>query len=168
LVDERKLESTPHEVSEACDCMFCDTCARYERRAGVRRWWVRWYNCFAEMGPFTLYTPWWISGTTMDEPEKQIIVALIKAKDVGEVKEIIYTSMDEPEKQIIVALIKAKDGGEVKEIIYTSYDKRPDKIEFSFINEVEPTWQPSDRFPWEDWMTTCWKRQEYEQREFDV
>jgi hypothetical protein len=63
------------------------------------------------MGPFTLYTPWWISGTTMDEPEKQIIVALIKAKDVGEVKEIIYTSMDEPEKQIIVALIKAKDGG---------------------------------------------------------
>jgi hypothetical protein len=140
LVDERKLESTPHEVSEACDCMFCDTCARYERRAGVRRWWVRWYNCFAEMGPFTLYTPWWISGTTMDEPEKQIIVALIKAKD----------------------------GGEVKEIIYTSYDKRPDKIEFSFINEVEPTWQPSDRFPWEDWMTTCWKRQEYEQREFDV
>lgn len=140
MVDERKLESTPHEVSEACDCMFCDTCARYERRAGVRRWWVRWYNCFAEMGPFTLYTPWWISGTTMDEPEKQIIVALIKAKD----------------------------GGEVKEIIYTSYDKRPDKIEFSFINEVEPTWQPSDRFPWEDWMTTCWKRQEYEQREFDV
>lgn len=140
MVDERKLESTPHEVSEACDCMFCDTCARYERRAGVRRWWVRWYNCFAEMGPFTLYTPWWISGTTMDEPEKQIIVALIKAKDVGEVKEIIYTS----------------------------YDKRPDKIEFSFINEVEPTWQPSDRFPWEDWMTTCWKRQEYEQREFDV
>lgn len=140
MVDERKLESTPHEVSEACDCMFCDTCAHYERRAGVRRWWVRWYNCFAEMGPFTLYTPWWISGTTMDEPEKQIIVALIKAKD----------------------------GEEVKEIIYTSYDKRPDKIEFSFINEVEPTWQPSDRFPWEDWMTTCWKRQEYEQREFDV
>ena len=140
MVDERKLESTPHEVSEACDCMFCEKCAHYERRAGVRRWWVRWYNCFAEMGPFTLYTPWWVSGTTMDEPEKQIMVALIKAKD----------------------------GEEVKEIIYTSYDKRPDKIEFSFINEVGPTWRPSDRFLWADWMTPCWKRQEYEQREFDM
>ena len=102
----------------------------------MKRWWVRWYNCYAEMGPFTLYTPWWESGFTMDEPERQIMVAAVKAPDEERVKEIIYGC----------------------------YDKRPDDIEFSFINERTPDWDPyCDRFEADDWMEACWARDEYQQ-----
>ena len=130
-------ESEPHQVEAPCLCLFCDKCAWYERREGIRRWWVRWYNCFETMGPFTLYTPWWESGFTMEEPERQIMVALIKAKSEDEAKGIIYDA----------------------------YDERPDDIEFSFVDEIEPTWKPNDRFPLATWMRKYWARLRYENKE---
>ena len=116
--------------------MFCEKCAHYERRDGIHRWWVRWYTS-TEMGPFNLFTPWWISGSTMHEPPK-------------------FT---------LVALIKAKDEDEVKEIVFGAYDKRPADIEFSFIEQVEPTWQPNDRFPFDEWMSKYWARPRYKNEE---
>lgn len=86
-----------------------------------------------------LSTPWWQSGVELDEPERQIYVAAIWAKDKAEIKEILYGCYDErPE---------------------------PDDIEISFINERSDDWDPTEnasgRFPWADWMTTYWERMEY-------
>jgi len=108
-----------------------------------KKWWVRWYGCFAVLGEFTLYTPWWQSGSTMQEPERQIFVGAFWADDWDEIEEILYSC----------------------------YDKRPDsgEIEISSIEECPDDWNPredlSDRFPWADWMTPYWERGEYRQEE---
>lgn len=93
------------------------------------------------MGPFTLYTPWWQSGSTSDEPERQIFVAAIKAENKGEVREILRNCFDKP----------------------------PADIEISFLDELEEDWSPeenkSGRFPFADWMKKYWDREKYEQKE---
>lgn len=102
----------------------------------VKKYWVSWYGCYETLGAFTLYSPWWISGLTMDEPERQTLCAAIKT-----------VSEDS-----------------VKEIIYAAYDKMPDAgaIEFRFIEECEDNWEPfSERFPEGAWMGPYWRRPHY-------
>lgn len=106
-----------------------------------RKWWVRWYGCFDTLGEFTLYTPWWQSGTECGEPERQIYVSAIWAEDEAEIKEILYGC----------------------------YDRRPEPgdIEIASIGECPTVWEPSEnksgRFPWAGWMTAYWARGEYRQ-----
>lgn len=105
------------------------------------KWWIGWYGCFATLGEFALYTPWWESGITMEEPERQVYVAAVWAEDEDEIKEIIYGS----------------------------YDKRPEDgaIEFRFIEQMPVDWNPRDnpsgRFSFAEWMVPCWERGEYRQ-----
>jgi len=108
-----------------------------------RKWWVSWYNCFETMGPFTLFSPWWKSGFTMEEPERQTMCAALWAENEAEIEEIIYGC----------------------------YDERPEagSIEFRFMEEHDDDWHPrdnlNDRFPWQSWMTKYWDRMEYRQVE---
>lgn len=108
-----------------------------------RKWWVRWYGCWETLGPFTLYTPWWESGMTMDEPERQIFCAAIWADDEEEVEAILYRC----------------------------YDKTPEPyaIEVSFCESLEgrdePWKTPGGRFRWAEWMEPYWARGEYRQEE---
>ena len=96
---------------------------------------VRWYD--KGYGPFSLYTPWWISGYDFDN------------------------------NTVFLAAIKAYSTDHVREIIYGCYDEKPDEIEFSFIGEKEDGWEgPTfDRFSWEDWMRMYWNRGVYRQEE---
>jgi len=60
---------------------------------------------------------------------------------------------------IICAAVVAENEDQVREIIYSCYDKRPDNLEFSFINERPDDWSPfNDRFQAKDWMTECWDK----------
>jgi len=102
----------------------------------IKKYWVSWYGCYETLGAFTLYSPWWFSGFTADEPERQTICAAIK------------TTSEEA----------------VKEIVYSSYDKLPDaeSIEFRFIEEADADWEPfTDRFPEGAWMGPYWRRPRY-------
>lgn len=135
------------ELKNISDDEFDACCKKVERERkdrmvqAIKKYWVRWYTCYETMGPFTLYTPWWQSGFTCEEPERQILVAAIKA---------------ESEK-------------EVKDILLGCYDKRPDDIEISFIDELEENWRPetnkSGRFPCASWMSKYWEREKYLQTE---
>jgi len=105
------------------------------------RYWVRWYHCYETMGAFELFTPWWCSGSTSDEPVREILVAAIKADSVDEIREILCNC----------------------------YDKRPESIEISFIEEcTDGSWDPvknvSGRFPFAEWMHKYWEREKYEQK----
>ena len=117
--------------------------AKRKKAKGKQKWWISWYGCFAKLGEFELYTPWWVSGVTCEEPERQTIVAAIWAD--GE--------------------------GEIKEIIYNCYDKRPEpgEIEFRFMEPCSVDWDPREnkngRFPFAKWMEPYWQRGEYRQEE---
>lgn len=105
------------------------------------KWWISWYGCWAKLGAFELYTPWWESGLTMEEPERQIFCAAVWADDEDEIREIIYGS----------------------------YDKRPEdgEIEVRFMEQRPDDWDPcenkSGRFEFADWMHPYWERGEYRQ-----
>jgi hypothetical protein len=86
----------------------------------MRAWWISWYHD-PRSGPFELHSPWWISGSTLEEVSRDTIVAAVQATD---------------EKG-------------AWEVIYASYDNRPDSIEQRFCNELtDREEQPNARQPW--------------------
>lgn len=106
-----------------------------------KRWWVRWYHIQGTMGDFACCSPFWCTGSTMDEPEQRIMCAALKARDEEHVKEIVYGF----------------------------YDERPESIEISFIESRPDDWDPLEnkggRFPPGEWMKAYWDREEYRQEE---
>jgi len=103
----------------------------------VKKFWVSWYTCTKTMGPFTLYTPWWISGETDEEPARSIVCAAIKARD----------------------------DSHVRELIHNGYDKSSGSVEFRFIIEKNDDWEPyTDRFQEDLRMRQYWTRDRYIQK----
>lgn len=86
-------------------------------------WWLSWYHG-KQYGEFELNSPWWMSGTRMND-----------------------------EAITLCAAIKAKTEDNAKQIIFDAYDVCPDSIEFRFIEQRADDWSPfCDRFPKADWM----------------
>lgn len=86
----------------------------------MRAWWLSWY-AHPDDGGFTLHTPWWTSGYTMDEPPRDIIVAAVQAED----EEAAW------------------------EVVHAAYDIPPTHLERRFCDELEDReTQPSARQPW--------------------
>jgi hypothetical protein len=86
-------------------------------------WWLSWYQSEA-LGPFTLDTPWWISGHRM-----------VPAADT------------------IVAAVRAPSAEAAWELILQAYDTRPASLEQRFCEPLGPGEGPfSSRFPRADWM----------------
>ena len=104
----------------------------------MTRFWVSWFGCWETLGKFTLYTPWWESGYTFEETERQCICAAIKARDEDHVREIVIGSYDDP----------------------------PGVFEFRFVEPRPDDWSPyTERFPEAEWMAPYWDREAYEQAE---
>jgi hypothetical protein len=99
--------------------------------ATAHPWWVSWH----EAGAFEYHGPWWVSGYAVefdpDHPSKGVTAG----------------------KPMFCAAVMADDEDQVIETIAAAHDERPGIIEWRFIDEKEPGWQPfSDRFPLADWM----------------
>lgn len=89
----------------------------------MKKWWVSWYDEY-RFGDFELHFPWWISGVRGEDNADMICAAL----------------MADTEEAAI-------------EIVYAVYDKRPDAIEFRFVEGRPDDWSPfCGRFPKADWM----------------
>jgi hypothetical protein len=65
----------------------------------VNEYWISWYHN-PEDGPFELHTPWWISGYTMGDPEKQTIVGGIRAESEEAAYEAVRASYDTPPTEL--------------------------------------------------------------------
>lgn len=90
---------------------------------GLKRFWVSWYAT-PRNGPFTLHTPWWLSGERCSDGAKTVCAAIL-----------------------------AKDEAAAKEAIFAAHDVRPKQIELRFCNERPSDWDPfCDRFPRAKWM----------------
>lgn len=96
----------------------------------MKRFWVSW--CDAEQDYRPLHDPpvlgilgWWCSGETCDEPTRYTIVAWVEAADESAARALL--AADWPETQA---------------------------AEFRFVDEVERSWRPSDRFPLASWTET--------------
>lgn len=86
------------------------------------KWWISWYDTGV---PFTLETPWWISGYVVWPDEQATICAAVAAPDAE-------------------AAMK---------IIRDAHDTAPGTIQWRFVDERPVDWQPfTDRFPRADWM----------------
>jgi len=84
--------------------------------------WLSWYQ-LPEMGAFTLYWPWWVSGSFSGGGTT------------------------------ICAAVMAKDEEEAKSVVWNAFDTPPEGLAWRFCNEREPGWSPfGDRFPKADWM----------------
>jgi hypothetical protein len=98
----------------------------------VHNFWLSWEHHEA-MGPFTLNSPWWISG----EGDKGTDA---EGNDVGEFKSIC-------------AAIKARDIKEAMRMVVEAYDRKPVAMEWRFTKPRPKDWSPfSERFPQADWM----------------
>lgn len=84
-------------------------------------WWLSWYAT-ADVGPFELHSPWWISGCRLDDDARTVCAA-----------------------------IRASDEDAAREIVFASHDARPAQVEFRFIRRLDRS-PFSDRFPRADWM----------------
>lgn len=92
----------------------------------MKNFWISWYS---PNEPFTLHSPWWISGCTEDSDGEQF--------------------------DIICAAVKADSEEDAKELIRACYDEYQD-INFRFASLKSDDWVPfCDRFPKGDWME--WK-----------
>lgn len=89
----------------------------------MEAYWISWYH-HPDDGSFELHTPWWISGFTMEEPQRDTIVAAVQAEDVENAWEVIHRSYDTP----------------------------PTRIETRFCERLGDQPVFSDRFPRADWM----------------
>jgi hypothetical protein len=85
--------------------------------------WISWYH-HPDDGPFELHRPWWVSGFTMEEPQRDTIVAAVQAESVEAAWEVIHQAYDTP----------------------------PTRIETRFCEPLDNRPVFSDRFPRADWM----------------
>lgn len=91
----------------------------------MANFWVSWFH-EPEFGPFTVFTPWWVSGCAI---------------------------VHEHETPIVCAAVIAADEAAAREHIRACIDKHPDNIEFRFVEARPASWSPfCDRFPKADWM----------------
>ena len=91
----------------------------------MKNFWVSW-NQRKEYSEFTLDTPWWVSGWSIDDS---------------------YST--------ICAAVRAESEDRAKELVLSAFDQRPieDRFEWRFVEERPEDWQPfGDRFPRADWM----------------
>lgn len=97
--------------------------ATKKRRVPQRRWWVRWFATHKN-GPFTLRTPWWLSGERCSDGAKIVCAALQADSDMA-----------------------------AMELVKQAHDNKNVDIEFSFVSERASDWDPfCDRFPRARWM----------------
>lgn len=94
----------------------------------MKTYWVSWYHDPETMTPFTLHSPWWVTG--WDGQGRQTICAVVKATDPA----VAWGKM------------------------MRSYDEPPQNAEMRFVTEKPDGWRPpEDRFPpgngMEWWMT---------------
>jgi hypothetical protein len=92
----------------------------------VNAYWLSWYH-HPDDGEFELHTPWWVSGFTMSEPQRDTIVAAVQAAN----------------EETAWAKVRA------------AYDTPPTRLEERFCDELEGTYaqEPwTERFPHADWM----------------
>jgi len=89
----------------------------------MESYWISWYH-HPDDGPFELHTPWWVSGFTMEEIQRDTIVAAVQAESVEAAWEVIHQS----------------------------YDTRPTRIETRFCEPLGDREPFSERFPRGDWM----------------
>jgi len=61
----------------------------------MKPFWCRFYVLSSELASFEYHGPWWISGTTMDEPEQSIVCAAVMAGDELGAMKILNASFDE-------------------------------------------------------------------------
>ena len=96
----------------------------------MKSFWISW---FGTAGPWTLESPWWISGYR--------IVADRMAFD------------EQREEPTVCAAVRASNEGEAKRIIREAHDAKPTELEWRFCEERPEGWTPfTDRFPKADWM----------------
>ena len=89
-----------------------------------RNWWVSWYNS-GRRDAFELHSPWWVSGTRLDD-DADTIVAAVRAPTEKDAKAKIITAYDRPAVS---------------------------SLEWRFCKPQADDWQPfNDRFPRSDWM----------------
>lgn len=94
----------------------------------LKRFWLSWTA--KDEGPFTLWSPWWISGAALYTDGKDIL-----------------------ERPTICAAVIAPDEDAAKGVIRAAHDKPPLDLEWRFCNERPQDWSPfCDRFPRGDWM----------------
>ena len=65
----------------------------------LNEYWISWYHN-PEYGTFELHTPWWISGYTMGEPQKSIIVGAVRAESEEEAWATVLASYDTPPEKV--------------------------------------------------------------------
>lgn len=87
------------------------------------KYWVSWYG---SKTPFTLETPWWITGYTGDEDDKLPIVC---------------------------AAVRAESDEDAQRIIRSAHDRYPRDLVFRFVEPRNADWSPfNDRFQRAEWM----------------
>lgn len=93
-------------------------------------WWISWWSD-EEMGGFTLYSPWWTSGWSLDADGKEetVFVAAVRADSEDEAFKLVESSYD-------------KDGIVVKRRFADPMDE----------DEKKPWEHEGTRFPFGDWM----------------
>jgi hypothetical protein len=87
--------------------------------------WVSWYH-FEKLGGFTLFCPWWVSGSR--------------------------GCSDEDEGTSVCAAIPAASEVEAKEVVRLAYDVPPAELEWRFAETRDRDSPFSDRFPRAKWM----------------
>ncbi len=89
----------------------------------MRKWWISWYAT-PDMGAFELRTPWWVTGTRLEDEAKTVCAAVTALDVIG-----------------------------AKEVILKAYDTRPDDVDWRFVTEEEEDWSPFNaRFRKAEWM----------------
>ncbi len=93
----------------------------------LHAYWLSWYH-HPDDGEFELHSPWWISGFTISQPQRDTIVAAVQAES----EEAAW------------------------EAVHAAYDTPPTRLERRFIDELGdrvPWTDTGGRFPRADWMT---------------
>jgi hypothetical protein len=92
----------------------------------VNAYWLSWYH-HPDDGEFELHSPWWVSGFTMSEPQRDTIVAAVQAAN----------------EETAWAIVRA------------AYDTTPTRLEERFCDQLDEKYaqEPwTERFPRADWM----------------
>lgn len=95
-----------------------------EERVSEQRFWLSWYST-DEMGAWTLYRPWWISGERGSDGALTICAAVIAGSEE-----------------------------QAKDRIRLAYDNSPSEIEWRFCERKPDDWSGpfGGRFPRAEWM----------------
>jgi hypothetical protein len=99
----------------------------------MNAYWISWYH-HPDDGPFELHTPWWVSGCTLEEVQRDTIVGAVQADSEDDAWQVVYESYDTPPTRIEPRFC----------------DKLDD--EAKGVSAREPWTEVDGRFPRADWM----------------